>query len=86
MSPLIAMKTPATNLRTTALRASCLVLLLLFSLQSDSYCQRGARTLPLGIDQLTQQADDELWIKSVPFRVAQENDPKMRRGIEVLSG
>ena len=57
MSPLIAIKTPATNLRTTALRASCLLLLLVFCLQPDSYCQRGARTLPLGIDQLTQQAD-----------------------------
>ena len=57
MSPLIAIKTPATNLRTTALSTSCLLLLLVFCLQPDSYCQRGARTLPLGIDQLTQQAD-----------------------------
>src|SRR6266699_7311050 len=36
--------------------------------------------------QLIQQTNDELWIKSVSFGVAQENDSKMRRWIEVCPG
>jgi hypothetical protein len=57
MSSLIPTTTMARNPRTTALTTLCLLPLLVLCLQSDSYSQSGARTLPLGLDQLAEQAD-----------------------------